>query len=68
MKDLLEVFPNSIDDGCLIELTQKHTFIFEDLDIKKGRFVNAFEKYHLHVENKTNQNLNFIQKFNCETE
>ena len=62
MEEILEIFPHIIENGCLIELSQKHTFIFDD---KKGRFVEATEKYHLHIENQTNEDVIFIQNDDC---
>ena len=65
MEEILEIFPHIIENGCLIELPQKHTFVFEDEKIQKGRFVQANEDFHLHIENQTNQQLIFIQNDDC---
>ena len=60
INQIREAFPN-IEENCLITITDKHTFVFEDQELKKGVFVNANEKYHLHIQNNTNSEYHFIQ-------
>lgn len=59
-----EAFPN-IEENCLTIITEKHTFVFEDSNSKKGVFVNANEKHHLHIQNNINSQYHFIQNDDC---
>lgn len=61
---LREAFPE-IEVNCLTTITNKHTFVFENQILKKGVFVNDTEKYHLHIENKTNSYFYFVQNDDC---
>lgn len=61
---ILQAFP-TIEENCLTIITDKHTFVFEDQELKKGIFVNANEKYHLHIQNNTNSVYHFIQNDDC---
>lgn len=63
--DLLFHFPNIINDGCINEIFEKHSFIFDDSITKKGIFVSAKDKFHLHIEKKHFDVLKFIQNDNC---
>lgn len=58
---LREAFPQ-IETNCLTAITDKHTFVFE---AEKGKFVSSKDKYHLHIENKTNTEIYFIQNDDC---
>lgn len=61
INQLREAFPQ-IEVDCLTTITEKHTFVFES---EKALFVTAKDKYHLHIENKTNNEFYFIQNDNC---
>ncbi len=61
---LREAFPK-IEVNCLTTITNKHTFVFENQILKKGVFVNANEKYHLHIQNNINSEYHFIQNDDC---
>jgi hypothetical protein len=64
MIDLItEAFPEI--DNCLSVFTAKHSFVYEDNELKKGVFVSDFQPKHLHIENKTNSNFHFIQNDDC---
>lgn len=58
---LREAFPQ-IEVECLTTITSKHTFVFES---ESPIFVSDKEKYHLHIENKTNVEFYFIQNDDC---
>jgi hypothetical protein len=58
---LRTAFPE-IEVDCLKTISDKHVFVFE---AETGIFVTAKEKYHLHIENKTNASYYFIQNDNC---
>ncbi len=64
INQLREAFPQ-IEVDCLTTITDKHTFVFEDQNLKKGVFVNANEKYHLHIQNNINSQYHFIQNDGC---
>jgi hypothetical protein len=61
INQLREAFPQ-IEVDCLKTITDKHTFVFED---EKAFFVSDRNKYHLHIENKTNNEFYFIQNDDC---
>ena len=58
---LKNVFPDLVEDGCYKLISEKHTFIFEN---EKAFFVKK-QPFHLHIENKTNQDIHFLQNDNC---
>lgn len=64
INQLREAFPQ-IEVDCLTTITDKHTFVFEDPNLKKGVFVNANEKFHLHIQNNINSQYHFIQNDDC---
>ena len=59
----VQVFPQI--NNCLSVCKDKHTYIFENNETKKGDFVSAKDKYHLHIENKTKFQYYFLQNDNC---
>ncbi|NRS89485.1 hypothetical protein HNQ02_002414 [Flavobacterium sp. 7E] len=61
INQLREVFPN-IEVDCLNSILDKHTFIFEADTVL---FVNVQAPWHLHIENKTNNEFHFIQNDDC---
>lgn len=61
INQLREAFPQ-LEVDCLTTITDKHTFVFE---AEKGIFVSDKDKYHLHIENKTNIEFYFIQNDDC---
>lgn len=61
INQLREAFPQ-IETDCLKTITDKHTFVFE---AEKAVFVSDKDKYHLHIENKTNNVVHFIQNDDC---
>lgn len=65
INQIQDAFPNIVENGCLSLVESKHTFVYEHPELKKGVFVNATEKYHLHIENKTNTSFHFIQNDDC---
>ncbi|SIR25126.1 hypothetical protein [Chryseobacterium sp. RU33C] len=52
-------------DLCILEILDKHTFIYEDEVSKKGVFVQDNEIYHIHIENLKRENFHFIQNDDC---
>ena len=64
INQILEAFPQ-IENNCLTAIMDKHTFVFEDPNLKKGVFVSANEKYHLHIQNNINSQYHFIQNDDC---
>lgn len=50
---------------CLSTFTDSHLFIFEDNELNRGIFVSDSELNHLHIENKTNSHVYFIQNDAC---
>ncbi|MCU4188943.1 hypothetical protein M9Q43_07170 [Flavobacterium sp. HXWNR29] len=64
-EELLIQFPEIIENGCLKSINNKHSFIFDDNETKKGVFVTAHDKFHLHVEKNHSKSLNFIQNDSC---
>lgn len=63
--DLLSSFPNIISNGCLKNIENEDSYIFENTEIKQGVFVTVNQKYHLHVQKTSNRNLYFIQNDDC---
>ncbi len=64
MIDLIKnVFPEI--ENCITTFDDKHIYVFEENNLKKGVFVNKFNISHLHIENKTNSNFHFIQNDDC---
>ena len=61
INQLREAFPQ-IEVNCLTTIIDKHTFVFEN---EKAFFVSDRDKYHLHIENKTNTLFYFIQNDDC---
>lgn len=61
INQLREAFPQ-IEVACLTKIVKRHTFVFE---AKKAVFVSDRDKYHLHIENKTNTEFYFIQNDDC---
>lgn len=61
INQLREAFPN-IEVDCLKSISDKHTFVFE---AEKRIFVTGKDKYHLHIENKTDTEYYFIQNDDC---
>lgn len=61
INQLLEAFPQ-IEVACLTTIVEKHVFVFE---AEKAVFVSDRDKYHLHIENKTNTEFYFIQNDDC---
>lgn len=57
------VFPEK--NLCCSEITEKHTFAYDDEVSKKGIFVEADKLYHVHIENNVNENYHFVQNDNC---
>lgn len=51
--------------NCLSVFYEKHIYVFEDNELKKGVFVDKKKANHLHIENKTNSNYNFVQNDDC---
>jgi hypothetical protein len=51
--------------NCLNTIRDKHTFVYEDKDLNRGRFVTSQEQYHLHIENQANESFYFIQNDGC---
>ncbi|MBC5836401.1 hypothetical protein [Flavobacterium muglaense] len=64
INQLREAFPQ-IEINCLTTIIDKHTFVFECPEFKKGLFVNATKKYHLHIQNNINSQFYFIQNDDC---
>lgn len=60
-----EAFPHIIENICLNTIKNRHTFVFEDNHLNKGIFVSDAEKYHLHIENTSNDFFHFLQNDNC---
>ena len=52
-------------DSCIVEIVDKHKFVYEDEILKKGVFVKASEPYHIHVENNLNESYHFVQNDDC---
>ncbi|MCT3833953.1 hypothetical protein HZQ12_10450 [Elizabethkingia anophelis] len=52
---------------CIFEILKEHTFIYEDEISKKGKFVEANEKYHVHIQKKNTSDINchFVQNDDC---
>ena len=63
--ELLSFFGNIICNGCLISINNKHSFVRDDINTKKGVFVEAIDKYHVHLEKTHNKDLIFIQNDDC---
>ena len=63
INQIQEVFPRI--NTCLSTLNNNHTFIFEDNELKRGVIVSDNQKYHLHIENKSNSYFYFIQNDDC---
>lgn len=61
IQHLKEAFPE-IEANCLKTITDKHTFVFEAETVL---FVSAKEPWHLHIENKSNDEFYFIQNDDC---
>lgn len=61
INQLRAAFPQ-IEVNCLKTIVNKHTFVFE---AEKGIFVTGKDRYHLHIENKTNSEYYFIQNDDC---
>ncbi len=51
--------------NCLSVFNEKHIYVFENNELKKGIFVANTQPKHLHIENKTNSNFHFIQNDDC---
>ncbi|KAF2515179.1 hypothetical protein [Flavobacterium foetidum] len=58
---LREAFPE-IEENCLKTITDKHTFVFESNPVL---FVTVKEPWHLHIENKSNDEFYFVQNDDC---
>lgn len=52
-------------EKCLSLINDKHSYIFEDNELKKGVFVSKTEPKHLHVENSTNNPIYFLHNDDC---
>ena len=50
---------------CLSSFKEKHIYVFENNELKKGVFVANTQPKHLHIENKTNSNYHFVQNDDC---
>lgn len=61
INQLREAFPQ-IEVDCLTTISDKHTFVFEN---DTAVFVSDKDKYHLHIENKTNTEFYFVQNDDC---
>lgn len=60
---LLEFF--SSRETCVTEISNKHSFVYEHPDLKKGVFVKANEIHHIHIQNELDINYFFIQNDDC---
>lgn len=58
-----EAFPEI--DNCLSIVADKHSYIYEDSELKKGLFVSKTDEKHLHIENHSNHPFYFLQNDEC---
>lgn len=58
-----EAFPDI--ESCLSTIKDKHTYVFEDAELKKGVFVSKMQSKHLHIENSGNNPFYFLQNDDC---
>lgn len=65
IEQIQEAFPYIAKNGCLSSLNNKHTFVFEDNSQNKGLIVTDKDKFHLHIENNTNDYFHFLQNDDC---
>jgi Holliday junction resolvase-like predicted endonuclease len=63
IESFLEVFPSR--EKCVTEISNKHSFVYEHPDLKKGVFVNDNEIFHVHIENDSFENYHFVQNDDC---
>jgi hypothetical protein len=58
-------FPHILENSCLTSINKKHTFVFEDNHRNTGIFVSDVEKHHLHLENRSDNYVHFLQNDDC---
>ncbi|WP_310555909.1 hypothetical protein [Flavobacterium sp.] len=58
-----EAFPHI--ETCLSKISDKHSYVFEDNELKKGVFVTINQPRHLHIENRISTDFYFIQNDDC---